>query len=245
MGDIMKKKRVLVTGASKGIGRAVMRRLSEDGYHVTGIARTQPTDLSSNEEFYCIDMTDLEATKKLIAGLSAQQPFYGLVNNAAMSPTTSLDDCSIQDMHDAATLNLYATLVCTQAVVEGMRAAHAGRIVNLSSRAALGKINRTAYSASKAGVVGMSRTFALELAKDNITVNVIAPGPIATELFLTASPPDAPLTKALLAAVPLQRVGDPSEIAHAVAFLMDERGGFMTGQTLYIDGGLTISSVHL
>jgi 3-oxoacyl-[acyl-carrier protein] reductase len=241
----MTKKRVLVTGASKGIGRAVMQRLAADGYHVTGLARSRPADLGPQEDFHCIDLSDLAATRALVERLAAEAPFYGLVNNAAMSPVTSLDDCTIDDMQTAAQLNLYATLVCTQAVAAGMRAARAGRIVNLSSRAALGKVNRTAYSASKAGVIGMSRTHALELAEHGITVNVIAPGPIATELFHTASPPDHPRTKALMAAVPLQRVGLPLEIAHAVAYLLDERGGFMTGQTLYIDGGLTISAVHL
>jgi 3-oxoacyl-[acyl-carrier protein] reductase len=241
----MTKKRVLITGASRGIGRAVMRRLADDGYRVTGLARKAPEDLRDDEEFHCIDLTDLDATRALVMELASDQPFYGLVNNAAMAPTTSLDDCSIGDMNDAALLNLYSPLVITQAAVPGMRTARAGRIVNLSSRAALGKVNRTAYSASKAGIIGMSRTFALELAEHNISVNVIAPGPIATELFRTASPPDDPRTKALVAAVPLRRVGAPEEIAHAVAFLMDERGGFMTGQTLYIDGGLTISAVHV
>lgn len=241
----MTKKRILITGASRGIGRAVMRRLADDGYRVTGLARKAPEDLRDDEEFHCIDLTDLDATRALVMELALEQPFYGLVNNAAMAPTTSLDDCSIEDMNDAALLNLYSPLVITQAVVPGMRTARVGRIVNLSSRAALGKVNRTAYSASKAGIIGMSRTFALELAEHNISVNVIAPGPIATELFRTASPPDDPRTKALVAAVPLRRVGAPEEIAHAVAFLMDERGGFMTGQTLYIDGGLTISAVHV
>ena len=241
----MTKKRVLVTGASRGIGRAVMRRLADDGYRVTGLARKAPEDLRADEEFHCIDLADLEATRALVTELAAEQPFYGLINNAAMSPVTSLDECSIQDMNDAAQLNLYAPLVLTQVLVPGMRAAREGRIVNLSSRAALGKVNRTAYSASKAGIIGMSRTFALELAEHNITVNVIAPGPISTELFRTASPPDHPRTKALMAAVPLKRVGSPEEIAHTVAFLLEERGGFMTGQTLYVDGGLTISAVHL
>ncbi len=242
---MQERKRVLVTGASKGIGRAILRRLHQDGYRATGLARTRPDDLVNGEEFHECDLTDLVATKELIAKLAADGPFYALINNAAMSPTTSLDDTTLDDMQASAQLNINAPLVCTQAVLPGMRSLGAGRIVNLSSRAALGKINRTAYSAAKAGIIGMSRTWALELAPDAITVNVIAPGPIATELFRKASPPDDPRTKALMAAVPLQRVGEPDEIAHAVAFLLHEKGGFMTGQTLHIDGGLTISAVRI
>ncbi|WP_296581820.1 SDR family oxidoreductase [Xanthobacter sp.] len=239
------RKKVLVTGASKGIGRAVLRRLADDGYRAVGLARSRPDDLRTDEEFHTIDLTDLAATKALVKDLAAEGPFYGLVNNAAMSPTTSMDDTSLKDMNDSITLNLNAPLVCTQAVVDGMRKLGDGRIVNLSSRAALGKINRTAYSAAKAGIIGMSRTWALELAEHGITVNVIAPGPVATELFHSASPPGHPRTEALLAAVPLRRVAEPLEIAHAVAFLMDSRAGFMTGQTLHIDGGLTVSAVRI
>ncbi len=242
---MQERRRVLVTGASKGIGRAVLRRLCEDGYRATGLARTRPDDLVEGEEFHTVDLTDLAATQALIQELAADQPFYGLINNAAMSPTTSLDDTTLEDMQASMQLNINAPLICTQAVLPGMRSIGAGRIVNLSSRAALGKVNRTAYSAAKAGIIGMSRTWALELASDAITVNVIAPGPIATELFRTASPPDHPRTKALMAAVPLQRVGEPDEIAHAVAFLLHEKGGFMTGQTLHIDGGLTISAIRI
>lgn len=238
-------KRVLVTGASKGIGRALLDRLSADGYAVVGLARTRPQGLAAGQEFHCCDLTDLEAARALIRELAADRPFYALVNNAAMAPTTSLDDTSIADMQSAVQLNLNATLVCTQAVLPGMRALGQGRIVNMSSRAALGKVNRGAYGATKAGIIGMSRTWALELAKDNITVNVIAPGPVATELFRTASPADDPKTKALLAAIPLRRIGQPEEIAHAVAYLLDARAGYMTGQTLYIDGGLTVGVVHL
>lgn len=239
------KKRVLVTGASKGIGRAVLDRLHHEGYWVIGLARTRPDNLEAGQEFHTVDLTDMSATRALVEGLAKEAPFYGLVNNAAMSPTTSLDDVSLEDMQASYQLNLNAPLVCAQAVLPGMRQLGKGRIVNLSSRAALGKVKRTAYSAAKAGIVGMSRTWALELAHDAITVNVIAPGPIATELFRTASPPDDPRTKALLAAVPLQRVGEPDEIAHAVSFLLHERCGFMTGQTLHIDGGLTVSAVKL
>ncbi|CAN5221501.1 SDR family oxidoreductase [soil metagenome] len=241
----MKRQRVLVTGASKGIGRATMQRLAEDGYQAVGLARTVPSEQREGEEFHAVDLTDLDALKAKLAELTAGGPFWGLVNNAAMSPVTSLEDCTLQDMHDAIQLNLLATLVCTQAVTPAMRQAKAGRIVNISSRAALGKINRTAYSATKAGLVGMTRTWALELAADAVTVNCIAPGPVLTELFKTASPPDDPKTIALMAAVPLKRASEPSELAHFVSFLLDPRSGFMTGQTLYVDGGLTVSAVHL
>lgn len=238
-------RRVLVTGASKGIGRAVLRRLREDGYQAVGVARTRPDDLEPGEAFHCCDLNDLEGTRALLQALAEEAPFYALINNVAMAPTTSIDDTSLADMEAAVRLNLNAALVCTQALLPGMRRLGAGRVVNLSSRAALGKVNRTAYSATKAGLIGMSRTWALELAAAAITVNVIAPGPIATELFRTASPPDDPRTRALMAAVPLQRVGMPEEIAHAVSFLLDARAGFMTGQTLHIDGGLTISAVRI
>ena len=239
------KKRVLVTGASKGIGRAVLDYLHDEGYRVTGLARTRPEGLKPGQEFHTLDLNDLDALSELVKTLAEDGPFYGLVNNAAMAPTTSLDETTLKDMDDSIRLNLNAPLVCAQAVVPGMRALGGGRIVNVSSRAALGKVNRSAYSAAKAGLIGISRTWALELARDGITVNVIAPGPIATELFRTASPPDDPKTKALLAAVPLNKVGEPEDIAHAVAFLLHERCGFMTGQTLHIDGGLTVSAVKL
>ena len=241
----MQPRHVLITGASRGIGRAAMRRLAQQGYRVTGVARSRPDDLGENEYFHSVDLTDLDALRALVQRLGEEYPFYAVVNNAAMSPTTFIDDVTLQDMHDAMRLNVDASLICVQAALPGMRSLGTGRIVNLSSRAALGKVNRTAYAASKAAIVGMTRTWALELARDNITVNVIAPGPIATELFRTASPPDHPNTKTLMAAVPLQRVGEPEEIAHAIEFLLDPLAGFMTGQTLHIDGGLTVSAVKL
>jgi len=239
------KPRVLVTGASKGIGRALMARLLADGYQPIGLARTVPGDAAPGEIYHTVDMTDLTALRDLMAALTREEPFWGLVNNAAMSPTTSLEACTLGDMDDAIKLNLLAPLICTQAVVPGMRRAKAGRIVNLSSRAGLGKVNRTAYSATKAGIVGMTRTWALELAGDGISVNAIAPGPVLTELFRTASPPDDPKTIALMDSVPLKRAAEPWELAHFIAFLLDRRSGFMTGQTLYVDGGLTISAVKL
>lgn len=239
------KQRVLVTGASKGIGRAILRRLNQDGYRATGIARTRPEDLEAGEEFHTVDLMDAEATRALVTQLATDGPFYGVVNNAANSPTTSLEDCTVQDMQEAFQLNVIGTLVCTQAALPGMKSLGVGRIINFSSRAALGKENRTAYSASKAGLIGMTRTWALELARHKISVNIIAPGPVETELFRRASPPDHPRTKALVAAVPLRRTSQPEEIAHFVAMLLHPLGGFMTGQTLHIDGGLTISAVKI
>ncbi|MDM0072664.1 SDR family oxidoreductase [Variovorax sp. J31P207] len=238
-------RRVLVTGASRGIGRATMKRLRADGYRPVGLARTLPADAEAGEEYHAIDMADAASLRAILATLTRDEPFYGLVNNAAMSPVTSLEDCTLKDMDDAVRLNLLAPLICTQAVAPGMRLAREGRIVNLSSRAGLGKVNRTAYSATKAGIVGMTRTWALELAGDGISVNAIAPGPVLTELFRQASPPEHPRTVALMDAVPLKRAAQPSELAHFISFLLDERSGFMTGQTLYVDGGLTVSAVRL
>jgi len=241
----MQRRRVLVTGASKGIGRAMLDRLHQDGYEVVGIARSRPEGLGLNQSFLQCDLSDLVATRNLVTELARERPFYALVNNAAVAPTTSIFDTTLEDMQSAFRVNLMAMLVCTQAVLPGMKELGVGRIVNLSSRAALGKVNRSAYSATKAGVVGMSRTWALELARLAITVNVIAPGPIDTEMFRTATPAADPRTQALIDSIPVGRVGAPSDIAHAAAYLLDERAGFMTGQVMYIDGGLTVGPVLL
>jgi NAD(P)-dependent dehydrogenase (short-subunit alcohol dehydrogenase family) len=127
-----------------------------------------------------------------------------------------------------------------QALLPLMKKAGFGRIVNISSRAALGKEDRTVYSATKAGLLGMTRTWALETAAFGVTVNAIGPGPIATELFTSGNPPDAPKTKRIVEAIPVKRMGQPEDIAHAVASLLDDRSGFITGQVLYVCGGMTV-----
>jgi NAD(P)-dependent dehydrogenase (short-subunit alcohol dehydrogenase family) len=121
-----------------------------------------------------------------------------------------------------------------------MKAAAFGRIVNISSRAALGKELRSVYAATKAGLIGMTKVWSLELGRFGITANVVAPGPIRTELFDRVNPADSPRTKAIIDAIPVRRVGVPDDIAHAVAYFLDSRSGFVTGQTLFVCGGLTI-----
>ena len=133
----------------------------------------------------------------------------------------------------------------TQACLAGMRARRWGRIVNLGSRAALGKEGRTGYAATKAGILGLTRTWALELARDGITVNAVAPGPIATEMFAAHNPPGAAATEAIIGQIPVGRVGRPEEVAAAIAYFLREDAGFVTGQTLYVCGGLSVGCVGL
>lgn len=126
-----------------------------------------------------------------------------------------------------------------QAVVPAMKAAGRGRVVNISSRAALGKELRTAYAATKAGLHGMTRTWALELGRWGITVNAVGPGPIRTSLFDAVNPADSPRTKAIIDAVPIGRLGTCEDVAEAVGFFASDGAGFITGQVLYVCGGMT------
>ena len=239
------KRRVLITGASKGIGRAALRKLHDEGYCVVGIARSRPTDLLPGETFYQCDLSDIDATKILITQLAAESPFYGIVNNVAKIHTTTLEDCEPDELYEAARVNLAVALICTKALLPGMKELGVGRIVNISSRASLGKEKRISYSATKGGLISMGRSWALELAAYNITVNAIAPGPIETESFRVSNPAGAEATIALKNAVPVGRTGTPEEIAHAISYLLHELSGFITGQTLHIDGGLSISTVKI
>lgn len=237
----MSTKRVLVTGASKGIGRAICQRLIGDGYSVVGVARTRPADLPSGIEFHTVDLADSTAVEQFLAN-AATEPFYGLVNNVGLVPIANLEDIRIEDLYQAVQLNVEVAIRFSQRLAPAMKAARQGRIVNIASRAALGKQGRTVYGMTKAGLIGMTRTWALELAPFGVTVNAISPGPIATEFFAGANDQNDAHTQALLASIPVGRMGKPEEVAHAVAYFMDERCGFVTGQTHLVCGGLSIGA---
>ena len=137
-------------------------------------------------------------------------------------------------------LHLQAALLLTQAALPSLRACGHGRIVNMASRAALGKPERVVYSATKAGLIGMTRTLAMELGADGITVNAVAPGPIATELFRRSNPEGAPQTQRILDSILVKRMGTPEDVARAALFFLSPDNGFVTGQVLYVCGGTTL-----
>ena len=230
---------VLVTGASRGIGLAIARRLAADGRPVVGVARSEPEGFPGT--FYMVDLLD-PAAKAALAEIAAEHDVLHLVNNAGLIDVAAIEDVDEAQLARTMRLNVEAGLWAVQAVLPAMKAAGFGRIVTIGSRAALGKPGRLAYSASKAAVVGLTRTAALELAAFGITVNVVAPGPIETEMFAANTPPGSPERAAFVNTVPMRRMGTPEEVAAAVAYFLSDAAGFTTGQTLYVCGGLSIAA---
>ena len=230
---------VLITGGSRGIGGAIVRSLEASGYSVIVLDIRDP-ETGFKGEYVELDLGDAAKTKKLLQQLVRQHRILRLVNNVGIVRPASVDDTALDDFQTVIDTNARSTLLCTQAVLPTMRAAQFGRIVSVTSRVILGKQLRTAYAASKGAITAMTRTWALELADAGITVNAVAPGPIGTELFVANNPADAPATKTILESIPMRRVGTPDEVAHAVGFFLDNRSGFVTGQTLYVCGGMTV-----
>ncbi len=238
---------VIVTGASQGIGWATTELLSRSGTEVVGIARTAPLEAFPGS-FYAADLGDRKATEEVMARIVAHHAVDGLVNNLGLNIVERLDEVTLDSFDKVIDLNLRTAIQATQAVLPGMRARGYGRIVNVSSRGALGREGRTSYGAAKAGLIGMSRTWALELAADGITVNVVSPGPTATEMFRrnNLSGPDAAVReRAFLSDVPMNRFGTPDEIAFGISMFLDPRASFITGQVLHVCGGSTIGAAPL
>lgn len=226
--------RVLITGGGAGIGAAIAARCIADGFEPITI------DLTGGD--IAADLSDEAQVTRAVTEALRGGPITRLVNNVGLVAPNALADQTLEEFDRAVTLNLRATLQVTQALLPGMRAAGFGRIVNMASRAALGKELRTAYAATKAGLIGMAKTWALELGPAGITANAIGPGPIRTELFDRANPAGAARTQAIIDGVPVRRVGTPEDVAHAASYLLDERSGFVTGQVLYVCGGMTVGA---
>lgn len=233
--------RVLVTGGSHGLGRAMVERLLTDGYRVINLDLRPPATPAGNELYCEADVTDEPGLRAALAALVEREgPITRLVNNAGIVRPASFEETGLADLQAVMALNVGGSIVCAQALLPGMKAARFGRIVHISSRAAIGKATRSAYAASKAALHGLAKTMALELGAHGITVNAIGPGPIASPLFDRVNPPGAPATQAIIDAIPVRRMGQPSEVAHMVASLLDARAGFVTGQVLYVCGGMTV-----
>ncbi|TDO06558.1 NAD(P)-dependent dehydrogenase (short-subunit alcohol dehydrogenase family) [Mycobacterium sp. BK086] len=213
---------------------AIAEKAVDSGWDVVVLDR-QPGPVGTT---VIADLSDTADTARALDAALSDGPITRLINNVGAVFPALLREQSLDDVDRAYALNLRCAVQCTQALLPGMSDARFGRIVNMASRAALGKELRTAYSASKAGLIGITRVWALELGPEGITVNAIGPGPIATELFAKAN--DAGRTKQITEAIPVRRMGTPADIAHTAAYLLDEQAGFITGQTIYVCGGLTV-----
>ncbi|MEO1793848.1 MAG: SDR family oxidoreductase [Pseudomonadota bacterium] len=229
---------------ARGIGQATAARLVSDGYDVVNLDRDPPPETGADRSVLHVacDLADATHVRDALADVVRTRTVVGLVNNAGYAETAPIEDTTPELMERTWRVNVLAPMVCAQAVLPSMKAASFGRIINICSRAALGRELRTAYAGSKGNLLTMTKTWALELGQQGITVNAIGPGPVATELYTRMNPPDSPRTKAIAASNPVGRIGTPDDIANAVAFFADPRSGYVNGQILYVCGGLTIGA---
>jgi len=243
----MQKEIAIVTGAGKGIGRAIAERLVADGLYVLLVDQDRAAGEKAVEEignkdaaFFQADISNEAQVKALF--IEADK-LYGridiLVNNAGIIRDNMIWNMEAVDFDLVIQVNLKGSwLMCREAAIR-MKEKQQGRIINIASRAWLGNRGQTNYSASKAGVIGMSRALALEMGKYNVAVNVVAPGLIETPL--TAGIKKEALDK-LIAAQPTKTMGKPEDVAHTVSFLASPKTSFITGQTFYVDGGKSIGA---
>jgi 3-oxoacyl-[acyl-carrier protein] reductase len=245
----MTDKRVaLVTGGSRGIGAAIVNRLALDGFHVVAIARTADklaavvaevaTQNGSAEALVC----DIADAKALAAAVEAVAERLGridvLVNNAGITRDGLILRMDDEDFDAVIAVNLKSAFVTTRAVLRPMMRAKGGRIINISSvSGVVGNAGQANYAASKAGLIGLTKSVAKEFAAKNITANAIAPGFITTDMTDVLAEPVKEGARAL---IPMRRFGSPREIAAAVSFLAGPDGSYITGQVICVDGGMVM-----
>ena len=235
-----------VTGGSAGIGKAICEDLLAQGYEVVSLARRKAGIDHPKLHSLEVDLSDRAATGEAVREMVGRFAPTTIVHNAGVIRAALLPEVKLDDLDALVDLHLGCAIQLVQGALPAMRAQRFGRVVLLSSRAALGLATRTSYSATKAGMLGMARTWALELAADGITVNVVAPpGPIRTDMFYDVVEAGSEKERALAASVPVKRLGESADVARAVRFFADPQSSFITGQVLYVCGGTSVGSLAL
>jgi 3-oxoacyl-[acyl-carrier protein] reductase len=231
----------VVTGATSGIGLAIAESLLARGLTVVAMQRSAPHKTRQGLVHVPVDLADMAATREAAVEVARRYPVRYLVNNAGANRPAPLERATIEDLRYVTDITLGAALLLTQAFVPAMRLARFGRIVNISSRAALGKSARVVYSSAKAGLIGFTRTLAIETGADGITVNAVLPGPVATAHFDIGHPEGSEQRNTVVANVLVGRLGTPGDVARTVAFLLDPASGFITGQAIFVCGGTSVT----
>jgi 3-oxoacyl-[acyl-carrier protein] reductase len=239
----MTKPVALVTGASRGIGKAIAEKLADDGFFVVGTATTDSgaeaisAYLAENGKGLKLNVADADSIEAVIKTVndSFAAPTV-LVNNAGATRDNLLMRMKEDEWNDIINTNLTSVFRMCKAVLRGMMKAKTGRIINISSVVgATGNAGQANYAAAKAGMIGFAKSMAKEVGSRNITINTVAPGFIDTDMTKDLGDD---IKKALLASIPLSRLGYAREVAHAVAFLASEGAAYITGETLHVNGGL-------
>ena len=233
-------KHVLVTGAADGIGKATAQAFALRGAKLSVTTRSKRPlwCKNSNITHHAVDFTDDQALEDFCSQLRSQADVDIVINNAGVLKSADMASLKKEDWQEAMTVNVYAPWRITQAVVEGMRQRRWGRIIHISSIAAL--VNRPgagAYAAGKAGILGLTRAMAMDTAKDGILVNALCPGHTQTPMMERLNPQTQEI---LRAAIPLGRFAQAEEMAMTIVFLASDLNTYMTGQTIIVDGGVTI-----
>jgi 3-oxoacyl-[acyl-carrier protein] reductase len=239
----MTKPVALVTGASRGIGKAIAEKLVEDGFFVVGTATTDNGAeaisgyLAGNGKGLQLNVADTASVEAVIKTINETVGIPAvLVNNAGITRDNLLMRMKDDEWNDIINTNLTSVFRMSKAVLRGMMKAKTGRIINISSVVGVtGNAGQANYAAAKAGMIGFAKSMAKEVGSRNITINTVAPGFIDTDMTKELSDD---IRNSLLASIPLSRLGEAREVAHAVAFLASEGAAYITGETLHVNGGL-------